>query len=141
MDATMLAKDLATFLIPLLPYLLKTGEKAIEEVGKRFGADTWDLAKVLWGKLRSKVEAKPAALEAVQDAAAMPIDDDIQAALRLQLKKLLAEDVALAQEVDQLWERGKQVGATIIAAGERSVAAQTIGGSSIITGNQNVVGR
>jgi hypothetical protein len=41
MDVTTLAKDLATFLIPLLPSLLNAGEKAIEEVGKKFGADTW----------------------------------------------------------------------------------------------------
>jgi hypothetical protein len=141
MDVTMLAKDLAVFFTPLLPYLLKAGEKAVEEVGKKFGADTWDLAKALWGKIRPKVEAKPAAQEAVQDAAAMPNDEDIQAALRLQLKKLLAEDGALAQEVEQLWETGKQAGMTIMAAGERSVATQTLKDSTIITGDQNVVKR
>lgn len=141
MDVTMLAKDLAVFFTPLLPYLLKAGEKAVEEVGKKFGNDTWDLAKGLWGKLRPKVEAKPAAQEAVQDAAAMPNDKDIQAALRLQLKKLLAEEGALAREVEQLWEQEKQAGMTIIAAGERSVAAQKIEGSSIITGDQNVIER
>jgi hypothetical protein len=33
MDVTTLAKDLAVFLIPFLPYLLKAGEKAAEEAG------------------------------------------------------------------------------------------------------------
>ena len=69
----------------------------------------------------------------------MPNDEDIQAALRLQLKKLLAADEARAQEVDQLWEKEKQAGMTIIAAGERSVAAQRIEGGSSITADQNVI--
>ncbi len=34
MDVTTLAKDLAVFLTPFLPYLLKAGEKAAEEAGK-----------------------------------------------------------------------------------------------------------
>ena len=96
MDVTTLAKELAVFLIPFLPYLLKAGEKAAEEAGKKLGSDAWDRAKGLWAKLRPKVEAKPAAQEAVQDAAVAPNDDDIQAALRLQLRKLLAEDAVLA---------------------------------------------
>ena len=35
MDVVTLAKDLAVFLTPLLPYLLKAGEKAAEEAGKK----------------------------------------------------------------------------------------------------------
>jgi len=89
MDMTTLVKDLAVLLTPLLPYLLKAGEKAAEEAGKKLGGDAWDRAKALWAKLRPKVEAKPAAQEAVQDAAAAPNDKDMQAALRLQLRKLL----------------------------------------------------
>ena len=61
MDVTTLAKDLVVFLTPFLPYLLKAGEKAAEEAGKKFGGDAWDRAKGLWAKLRPKVEAKPAA--------------------------------------------------------------------------------
>jgi hypothetical protein len=125
----------------LLPYLLKAGEKALEEVAKKFGADTWDLAKALWGKLHQRIEAIPAAQEAVQHVAAMPNDEDIQAALRLQLKKVLAEDGALAQEVKQLCETRKQGGITIITAGERSMAARRIEGSSMITGDLIVIGR
>ena len=122
MDVTMLAKDLAVFLTPLLPYLLKAGEKAAEEAGKKLGGDAWDRAKGLWAKLRPKVEAKPAAQEAVQDAAAAPNDDDIQAALRLQLRKLLAEDAVLAREIERLWQEAQQSGIIVIAAGERSLS-------------------
>ena len=140
MDVTMLAKDLAVFLTPLLPYLLKAGEKAAEEAGKKLGGDAWDRAKGLWAKLRPKVEAKPAAQEAVQDAAAAPNDNDIHAALRLQLRKLLAEDAVLAREIERLWQEAQQAGATVIAAGERSVAiGRDVISSTIITGDQNVV--
>lgn len=140
MDVTMLAKDLAIFLTPLLPYLLKAGEKAAEEAGKKLGGDTWDLAKDLWAKLRPKVESKPAAQEVVLDAAAAPNDDDIQAALRLQLRKLLTEDAVLAREIERVWQEAQQAGAIVIAAGERSVAiGRDVSSSTIITGDQNVV--
>jgi hypothetical protein len=140
MDVTTLARDLAVFLTPFLPYLLKAGEKVAEEVGKKFGAATWDRAKALWEKLRSKVEAKPAAQEAVQDAAAAPNDEDIQAALRLQLRKLLAEDAVFAREIARLWQEAQQADATVIAAGERSVAiGRDVTSSTIITGDQNTV--
>ena len=140
MDVTTLAKDLAVFLTPLLPYLLKAGEKAAEEAGKKLGGDAWDRAKGLWAKLRPKVEAKPAAQEAVQDAAAAPNDEDIQASLRLQLRKLLAEDAVLAGEIERVWQEAQQAGVTVIPAGERSVAiGRDVTSSTIMTGDQNMV--
>jgi hypothetical protein len=139
MDEATVLRDLVDFLRPFLPYLLKAGEKAAEETAKKLGADAWERAKTLWGKLRPKVEAKPSIREAVEDAAAAPDDVDAQAALRLQLRKLFAEDVALDREIAQLWAEARANGVTIIAAGKRSVAAQNIQSSVITTGNQNVV--
>jgi hypothetical protein len=140
MDVTMLANDLAVLLAPLLPYLLKAGEKAAEEAGKKFGGDAWDRAKGLWAKLRPKVEAKPPVKKAVQDAAAMPNEEGIQAALRVQLKKLLGEDEGLAVEIGRLWQGAQQAGVATIAAGERSVAiGLNVTDSTIITGDQNAI--
>jgi hypothetical protein len=140
MDVTTLAKDLAVFLTPLLPYLLKAGERAAEEAGKKLGGDAWDRAKGLWAKLRPKVEAKPVAQEAVQDAAAAPNDDDIRAAFRLQLRKLLAEDAVLAGEIARLWEEAQQAGITVIAVGKRSVAiGRDVTDSTIMTGDRNAM--
>jgi len=141
MDITTLAKDVTLFLTPFLPYLLKAGEKAAEEAGKKLGGDAWERAKTLWGKLRPKVEAKPAAQEAVADAAAAPQDEDAQATLRLQLKKLLAEDEELAREIGQQWTAAQAAGVTISASGDRAVAAQNITGSTIVTGDRNTVQR
>ena len=86
------------------------------------------------------MEAKPAAREAVQDTAAAPNHEDIQAAFRLQLRKLLAEDDVLAREIERLWQEVQQAGGTVIAAGERSMAiGRDVTSSTIITGDQNVV--
>lgn len=86
--------------------------------------------------MKPKVEAKPAAQEVVQGVAAHPHDEDARAALRLQLKKLLAEDEALARQVQQVL--GSQAVRQLIARGSRSVAiGGDVSGSVIITGDSN----
>jgi len=139
MDVAKVANDVTGFLIPFLPYLLKVSEKAVEEVGKQLGRDAWEHAKALWIRLRPRVEANPGALEAVRDAAQAPADEDVQTALRVQLKKLLAEDQTLVGELARQLEAIKAAGIAI-AAGERSVAiVGDTSGISIITGDQNKV--
>src|SRR5215510_1241182 len=101
MDIGSMASSLTTALVPLLPYLLKAGEKPAEETGKAVAGQSWEWAKSLWTKLQPKVEAKPAALEAAQDVALSPQNQDLQAALRVQLNKLLTEDQSLAEEVSR----------------------------------------
>ncbi len=57
-----LAESAANFLGPHLPYLLKGAEKIAEKVATdQLAKKASDLAKSLWGKLRPKLEAKPAA--------------------------------------------------------------------------------
>jgi len=140
MDIGALASSLTTALVPLLPYLLKAGEKAAEETGKAVGSQSLEWAKSLWSKLQPKVEAKPAALEAAEDAAQTPDDEDVQATLRRQLKKLLEEDPSLAEEVSRWLEQGKAAGINVSATGDRSVAiGGDAKGNTIITGDRNRV--
>ena len=140
MDIGALASSLTAALVPLLPYLLKAGEKAAEETGKAVAGQSWEWAKSLWTKLKPEVEAKPAALEAAHDAAQSPEDEDLQAALRVQLKKLLTEDQSLAEEVSRWLDQGQAAGITVTASGERSVAiGGKVKGSTIVTGDQNKV--
>lgn len=145
LDLIVLAKETVTFLAPFLPYLLKAGEGAAEEAGKKLGekagGGAWDKAKALWAKLRPKAEAKPAALEAAQEVAAAPEDEDARAALRVQLKKLLAEDESLAREVSEMQREMRQAGVNVAATGDRSVAiGGNVSGSNIATGDQNKIG-
>ena len=140
MDINALASSVTTALVPLLPYLLKAGEKAAEETGKTVAGQSLEWGKSLWSKLKSKVEAKPDALEAAQEIAQSPEDQDAQAALRRHLRKLLTEDQSLAEEVSRWLEQGKAAGITVTASGERSVAiGGDVKGSTIVTGDGNIV--
>ncbi|MEH2241108.1 hypothetical protein [Nostoc sp.] len=98
MDIALLVKLLA----PCLPFLLNVGNKAVEGASKKVGEDVWIKAKAIWDKLHPKVEAKEAAKEAATDVAQKPEDEDLQASLRVQLKKILEADTALAEEIAQI---------------------------------------
>src|SRR5215213_1854988 len=134
MDIGAFASSVTTVLVPLLPYLLKAGA---EETGKAVAGQSWEWAKSLWTKLQPKVEANPAALVAAQDVAEAPEDEDLQAVLRVQLKKLLTEDQSLAEEVSRWLDQGKAEGIGVFAIGERSVAVGRDFQGTIITGDQN----
>ena len=131
MDIQLLADTLTIFLRPALPFLLKAGEKASEEAGKKLGTGVWDQAKQIWGKLRPAVDCEPMAKGASLQAADSPDDDDAQAALRLQLRKLLKHDGELAETVSELLEKAKRPatwrvvvhGDGAIAVGPGAVAA------------------
>jgi hypothetical protein len=144
MDYPQLSTQLVQLLAPFLPHLLKglklAGQEAAKKLGEKAGEQGFEQAKTLWEKLRPKMEARPAALEAAQDAAAHPDDEDALAALRLQLKKLLAEDEALAQELAPLLEQTRPAGQTVIASADRSVAiGGNVSGSVIVAGDGNTV--
>jgi len=131
-----LAQKIAAFLMPLLPHLLKIGDKAAEEVGKKIGGEGWERAKALWDKLRRKKNVEQVA----QTAAALPDNPALREALREEIARALAEDPALAQELARLLEQTRPTGQTVIASGDRSVAVSgNVSGSVIVTGDQNVV--
>jgi len=141
MDIQALAQQLTAFLAPLLPYLLKAGEKAAEELGKKAVGGVWEQAKALWARLREKKRVATAA----EAAAALQDNPALREALREEIARALAEDPVLAAEVARLWEKAQATGATVTtvtAVGDRSVA---VGGdvrdSTIITGNRNEVKR
>jgi hypothetical protein len=97
---------LIAFLSPFLPFLLKLGdkaaEKATESAAGKFGEASWAKAQAVWEKLSPKVEAKESAKEAVLDVANAPEDEEFQIALKVQLKKMLAQDEALANAIAQI---------------------------------------
>lgn len=97
---------LVRFLSPFLPHLLDVGKKAVENVtdvvSGKFGEAAWTKAQRIWGRLHPKLEEKSSVKEAVEDAVKHPDDEDYQAALRVQLKKLLEQDQTLASEIEAL---------------------------------------
>ncbi|BAZ03096.1 hypothetical protein NIES37_71090 (plasmid) [Tolypothrix tenuis PCC 7101] len=142
-DVAILTKELVDFLAPIIPFLEETTKRVVAgEAIKRFGTTVWGQAQSLWTKLQPKMEAKPSLQEAVKDLAQDPADEDAQAALRHQLKKLLTEDAILAAEVARFWQEAKLVNVSVIASGNNSVATSGSVSGIINTGdnNTNVMG-
>jgi hypothetical protein len=136
MDVATIAQTAAATFAPFLPRLLKFGDKAAEAAAKKIGGDTWEYTKSLWAKIWPKLEASPAAKEAISDAASMPDDEDALAALRLQIRKLLTQDQGLAREIAGLIEERQQAGVSVIVSGERAVGiGGDMSGGTINTGD------
>jgi|GEM_PF-527217 len=121
-DPALLADALTILLAQSLPYLLAGGKKiagkAGEEIGKQIGTAATGKVKEIWSRLRAKRPVAAAAKELAQ----IPEDQDARGALRLQLKKLLAADPALAGELEALYEAARPHLA-FIQAGEGAVVA------------------
>ena len=98
------------------------------------------MAASVWARLSGKLTGKPAAQEAASDVAAEPADEDARAALRVQLRKLLADDPDLQRELAGVLKAAESAGTitvTVTASGERSVAiGGDANGNTIITGDQ-----
>ncbi|MDW8279229.1 MAG: hypothetical protein RMJ85_14520 [Anaerolineales bacterium] len=134
--------QLAQFLAPVLPYLLKGGielaKAAAGELGKKLSADGWEGLKKLAEKIQKKAEAKPAAADALRRAAEKPDDARIRGMVELYLEEILKENPDLQAEAERLLVSVSSSSTTVTASGDRSVA---IGGNAsrnvIITGDNN----
>lgn len=98
----------------LSPYLAKAGEAAAKKIGE-------DLYQVIKARFRKESTAKAA----LDDLTETPGDEDIQAQLRVQLKKLMKEDKKFAGQIEQITQEANQTeaGATIIkqVAGDNAI--------------------
>ncbi|AFZ21770.1 hypothetical protein [Allocoleopsis franciscana] len=127
---------LTAFLTPFLPFLIKFGEKSAESVATKFGEDSWNKAKKVWGKLQPKVEAKEDAKSAVNLVSTDPEDEDYRKVFQKQLKKLFDEDQELAEAIAQIMQEkseatsGTQINQTIQNT-KGQVTGQQTGGKSI----------
>ena len=138
---------LTAFISPFLPFLLKLGGKAIdkasESVGSKFGEVAFGKAQAVWDKLGPQVEAKDSLKEAATDVASNPEDEDLQAVLRVQLKKLLEQDEELMKAIAQILQEDAPDGTSgtqivqNVTGNQNQVIGQVLGGKVIgnITGN------
>ena len=97
METALIASLLTSALTPVLPYLLKGGEKAIEEAGKKIGSDAWDKSKTIWNKLFPTVQEQSDVLLAAETAASSPNDLLARNELNSKLKRILDSDPELAR--------------------------------------------
>ena len=126
MDISTLAASVTSMLVPALPYLVKAGEQGSEVIGEKLGAGVWEAAKAIWQRLGSHPLVEPVA----RDIAAAPDDEDAQAALRHQLRKIMAADEGLAAALAELVAAAQPAGyhaevhgAGAVAQGPGAVAA------------------
>ncbi len=101
MENQAIAAEIVKWMAPFLPYLIKggieAGKGAAKKLGEKFSEETWEKAESLWVKLKPKLETRPAAKEAIQDVEKDPQDEDILAALRVQVRKIIEENSDLAE--------------------------------------------
>jgi hypothetical protein len=122
---------LISFLAPVLPYLLKKAEGGAERAIDAVGAEAWERAQALWGKLRPGVEGKEGAREAVEALAENPDDEVARGALEFQLRTLLKADSELGVELGRMLAEAQQAGAVVIQGGIRADRGAVIGGRDI----------
>jgi hypothetical protein len=96
--------QLVQLLAPFLSQLLAGAGEQVQEIGGEAVQAVCKHAKKVWDRLRPAVEAKEGAKEAATDVAAQPDDGDLQTALKVQLKKLLEADAAMASDLASLLE-------------------------------------
>ena len=122
---------LSALLTPALPYLVKGGEKLAEMTAEKLGGVAPELIKRIWERLRGAIDKKPAAKDVVEDLSETPDDEELQVALRGQLRKILEADQGLTEQIAELLDEAKQQmnyhaelhGDGAIAQGEHAVAA------------------
>ena len=101
-EISQLVDEVTKLIAPFVPFLLKGGEKAFEEVGKKVGESGVEKVKLLWNRLQQKTSSTPALEESLKDVANAPDDSDSRASMRLQIKKLLTQVPSLADEIAEL---------------------------------------
>lgn len=140
LDTSALAKMVTSLLVPAIPYLIKGGEQAWEEASKKMGTDTWEWAKAIWTKLVSRSKSKPEKtmeiVKAATEVANAPADEDAQAALRLQIKKLLTDDLQLGLEI----EKALNLARNSSAQTNIRIGGIDISGGATVTNSGNIVG-
>ena len=99
MDPATTAATIVTVLSPHLPELWRLGDKFAEGMVKKLGEKAAESITHLWQKLRGQADQQPALKSALGDLAQAPGDADLQAAQRVQLRKLILGDPALLAEL------------------------------------------
>ncbi len=134
MDPTTLA---ATAVTLLSPYLAEAGKTAAKKIGESVG----DAVPKLYQAIKSRFAKKPTAAEALADLEKTPTDEDLQAAVRVQLKKVLAEDTPFAEQLQRLLDAAQPTsGSTVVTVTGSGAAA--VGDKATAIGERGVyVGR
>jgi hypothetical protein len=122
MDWQQVATTAAALLTPLLPYLVKAGEGASTEIGKKIGVAAWEKIKALYETVREKFTGDAYAEETLKRATEKPESEDRRAALAGILAEKAEADPTFGQELARLTQ------VTIEDEGTSTFLTQVYGG-------------
>ena len=108
----------------LAPYISKAAETLVPKA-----------AEDLYAAVRERFAKKPAAEEALKDLEQAPEDEDTQASVRAQLKKIMAEDETFAMQLQKLIQEETEPGKPGVSATNRGVAAGGNISGPVVTGD------
>jgi hypothetical protein len=115
------ALTLATDVVPYVTAAVTAYGSAVVSRTTDTAADaTVSLGRRIVQRLWSRENGREGLRQAIDELAEDPQDDDAQAALRVQIRRILRHDTALVAELAQLLPAG-----SVSASGERAVAVQT----------------
>jgi hypothetical protein len=136
MDPAAIAAGLVSVLAPFLKGFMSGVRDESEKAGEAAGGKLREVAAGIWRRLHPKLEQSPAALQAAENVADRPDDQDWQAALRAQLKMLLEEDHALAEELGSSLEDAQKAGviADVVVHGDIHAESGGVAAGRDITG-------
>lgn len=148
LEPDQLARTVTSLVSPAIPYLLKGGEQALQEASKKIGTDTWEWLKIIWTKLTSASQSQPnqqqnitEIIETATEVANNPSDQDAQAVLSWQIKKLLTNNPELSLEIEKVVEKAQKSSTqTTIRIGGVDISgeAKVANLGNIVGGNQTI---
>ena len=128
MDETTMA---AATVAALTPFLAEGGKAVVKKVGDRVGDNVIKLYDALKARL-----LYGSAKEALADFEQTPVDTDLQATMRVQLKKALSDDAALREELAAILETMETAPSGIRqeanTTGEHNIVNQVAGSGNTI---------
>ncbi|MBO0732127.1 MAG: hypothetical protein J2P57_22895 [Acidimicrobiaceae bacterium] len=137
-EAAVLAGVVVKFVVALVRQYGSGVLDRLEDDATDAAADaTVSLGRRLLRRLLGRAESRAVIGSAVSDVAEQPGDEDAAAALRLQIRKVLQADPQLAEELSGMLTKA---GVSIVASGDRAVAAQEISGI-VVTGDHSSIRR
>ncbi|MCW2918240.1 MAG: hypothetical protein JWN52_6308 [Actinomycetia bacterium] len=143
-EATGMSGDLAQVVSEVTPYVVAAattyGGAVLAKSQEEAANATVGVGRRLVQRIFGTQEEGEEVPEALADVIADPEDADNLGALRKEIRKALAADEELAEQIRRIVRDAHETGVQVIASGERSVAAHTNTGI-IATGDRNTFRR
>lgn len=124
-----LARELTSFLIPLLRHLARMGQEEDELAGEKLAGARWKDAKDLWRRLGPLLAESPEAAQAGEAAVTLPEDPEVQDTLATRLQALLESDPELADELERVLDPGRVTSGYEVVPGGNVSEGTIVGGS------------